>query len=624
MPCRFIRRTYRFVIFALAVLFAIPGLLRAQSYPGLSDARIADIARMLPADPTGFGPPCSDRTAWNGVADDFRDDVEQAEKLIAAPLPGWNEDAYQLYWKTGDRRTGESMMRAHDGQLGPLVLAECSEWKGRFLPRIEEELDAISAQKSWVEPAHTRYAVDLNSSSLAHTVAEALYLLGPKLPESTRQRAMAGLEQHVFAPMRRSFQGLHPDSWLHAPSNWNAVCLDGAVGAALTILPSRDDRALFAAAAEYYSPHYLDSFKDSGYDEEGIGYWVYGFSHYENLREQLWLATAGKIDLFNNPKARKAALFGFQFAMLPGVYASFADAHFGSTPDSALLADINRIFNLGMDGKIAPPRVPVFDRELPVAVPAAFPLPSQIGNSSRDHDMVPVGLRTYYADAGILVDRPGPGGRLAITIKAGGNGGHSHNDIGSYAIGLGSVQPLGDPGGPSFYTAETFSPHRLDSRLLNSYGHPVPEIEGHLQLDATKVKSVPILSTSFTPAHDSISMDITAAYDDPNLRRLVRTMRYSRGGAGAIEIEDNFDVAGPADIVETLPTHGACRQLAPDKLEFDYEGARLEVTIAAPAPIAITQDKIDDYGTAFTRVGAHVHLAHSGSIVLRIRPLASE
>jgi hypothetical protein len=622
MACRFIH-AHRVVIFSLAGLFAVPALLRAQTYPGISDARITAIAHMLPADPAGFGPPCSDRAAWEPVAADFQDEVAQAEKLIAAPFPAWNEDAYQLYWKTGDRRTGEAMMRAHDGQLGPLVLAECSEWKGRFLPRIEEELDAIAAQESWVEPAHRRYAVDLNSSSLAHSVAEALYLLGPALPPATRQRAMSALEEHVFVPMRRSFQGLHPDSWIHAPSNWNAVCLDGAVGAALTILPNREDRALFAAAAEYYSPHYLDSFKDSGYDEEGIGYWVYGFSHYENLREQLWLSTRGKIDLFDNPKVRKAALFGFQFAMLPGVYASFADAHFGSSPDSALLADINRIFGLGMADKIAPPRVPVFDRELPVAVLAAFPLKSQFKEADGDVDALHVGIRTYYADAGILVDRPGPGGHLAITIKAGGNGGHSHNDIGSYSIGLGTVQPLGDPGGPSFYTAETFSPHRLDSRLLNSYGHPVPEVDGHLQLNATKVKAVPILSTSFTAQRDSISMDITAAYNDPNLRRLVRTMRYSRRGAGSIEIADKFDVAGPAGIVESLPTHGTCRQLGPNKLEFEYEGASLEVTIAAPAPITITQEKIDDYGTAFTRVGVHLRLAHSGSVEMRIRALAA-
>jgi hypothetical protein len=93
------------------------------------------------------------------------------------------------------------------------------------------------------------------------------------------------------------------------------------VDAALTFLEDRRDRAVFAAAAEHWGGNYLDSFTDSGYDSEGIGYWAYGFSHYNEMREQLWLSTKGQLDLYDDAKARRSALFGFQFAMLPGVYA---------------------------------------------------------------------------------------------------------------------------------------------------------------------------------------------------------------------------------------------------------------------------------------------------------------
>jgi len=33
-------------------------------------------------------------------------------------------------------------------------------------------------------------------------------------------------------------------------------------------------------------------------------------------------------------------------------------------------------------------------------------------------------LQNYFAQPGVLVSRPAPGGRLAVSIKAGGNGGH--------------------------------------------------------------------------------------------------------------------------------------------------------------------------------------------------------
>jgi hypothetical protein len=612
-------------IFALVLLLVAPASAFAE-YPELSAARIAAIAQMLPDKPAGFGVPCSDRTAWEAVAQFYQGSVRQAATLIADPLPGWDDNAYLRFSRDGDRKDGEAMLRRHTGQLTPLVLAECSEWNGRFLPRIAEQLDAISTEASWTLPAHdaklenfrqTRYYVDLNAAALGHSVAEALYLLGDKIPEATRQRAMAALELHIFAPTRHSFAGQDRDWWLAAKHNWNAVCLNGVTDAALTVLPSRKDRALFATAAEHWVANYLDSFSDSGYDDEGIGYWGYGFSNYEELREQLWLSTGGKLDLYDNPKARKAALFGFQFQMLPGVYADYGDAHFMSRPDPAFLAAIDRIFRLGVfPDDLSRMRSGRFDN-LPVAALAGFPNDSQRYDRGENATDL-LGLRTWYGDSGILVDRPAPDGDLAIVIKSAGNGNHSHNDIGSYSIGLKRTQPVGDPGGPSFYTADTFSSKRYDSRLLNSFGHPVPEIDGKLQRLATAVHPQ-VLFTSFTPQEDTITMDITAAYDVASLHKLIRTMRYSRAAGGSVELVDQFDIAQSADIVESFPTHGTCRRIDAKTLQIDLEDAHLLVTIDAPAEFVVTQEKVDDYGNPFTRVGAALHLAKSGRIVMHIR-----
>ena len=119
-------------------------------------------------------------------------------------------------------------------------------------------------------------------------------------------------------------------------------------------------------------------------------------------------------------------------------------------------------------------------------------------------------------------------------------------------------------------------------------------------------------------------MDITPAYNDANLHKLVRTMHYFRSGGGSIEIEDQFDTGGPAEIVELLPTHGTCRQIDAKTLQFDFEDAHLQVTIDAPAPFTVTQDKIDDYGTAFTRVGVALHLAQSGKVIMRFHEVTTK
>jgi hypothetical protein len=615
--------------FCLAGLILTIAVSARAQYAELSPQRIHQIEAMMPAAPAGFVRPCSDRSAWQPLAAQLAPQVKRAEALLTQPLPAWSDDAYLNFKRTGDRLAGEKMMHARQDWLPTLVLAECAEGRGRYISRIAMVLDELASQKSWTLPAHDgnldsfsgrHYFVELNSADLAHTIAETLYLLGPQLREETRRHMMDALEQRIFAPMRESFSTGKGNAWIHYKMNWNAVCLDGVTGAALTVLPDRKDRALFAAAGEHYSQYYLDGFQSDGYGVEGMGYWNYGFSHFVKLRETLWQATQGKIDLFASAKAKKIALFGTQFPMFPDNVASFEDAHYMLGPDAGLMQYVERVFGLkASTPNSGPGQIEATGlKTLTWVVMTLFPNhAAELKNSIPGGDAV--GLRTYYPESQVLVSRPNPDGKLAITIKGGGNTTHSHNDIGSFVIGLGATQPVGDPGGPSYYTASTFSKDRLQSRLLNSYGHPVPVIDGHLQLDATKVIAQ-IVDTKFTDKQDSITINATNAYDTPRLRKYLRTMRYSREGAGSIEIEDRFDLTGPVDIEESLPTHGSWRQIDDKTLEFTADGERLRVMINAPGTLTLSADKVDDYRNPFTRVGAKVHLEHSGSVKMVFTP----
>ena len=49
---------------ALGSALLVAKLVCAEPYPELDNARIGAIARMLPAEPAGFGVPCSNRAAW--------------------------------------------------------------------------------------------------------------------------------------------------------------------------------------------------------------------------------------------------------------------------------------------------------------------------------------------------------------------------------------------------------------------------------------------------------------------------------------------------------------------------------------------------------------------------------
>lgn len=604
-----------------------------QSYSELSTARIHEIAGMLSAEPSGFGRPCSDRAAWTPDLTVLQGFVSQAEQALNTPFPEFDEQAYLQFTKTGDRQPMERNLGSRMNQLVPLVLAECVEYKGRFLSRIAEVMDSLAAMPSWTLSAHdpqllnlhgVRYYVDLNAADMADNMAEALYLLGDRIPAATRNHVMEEMEKHVFGPMRKSFeQGNRAEDhngnwWLYADMNWNAVCVKGVTGAALTVLPSVEDRAVFVSAAEHYIQHYDDGFNPDGYDTEGLGYWNYGFSHFIELRENMLRTTGGRIDLLASARMQKAALFGMEFPMMPDNAAAFGDAGVMPRPDAHLTHIIDHIFQISQksaepsDQNIGVQHVGLTSLVLDLFPVSGDQLPTPPELSHHD-------LQTYYADSGVLVSRPAPGQDLAVTIKAGGNTTHSHNDIGSFVIGFDDVQPVGDPGGPRYYTGATFGPHRLDSKLLNSFGHPVPEIDGRLQLDATKVK-VNVLSHSFTPQEDRIAIDMTPAYDVPGLKQLTRILVHSRHGSGAIEITDEFTVTKPTDVIESFPTHGTWQKINDHTLLFSSGGKQLRVTIEAPNPATFAETTVDEYGNPFTRVAAQIPIDGSSKITMRFTP----
>jgi Heparinase II/III-like protein len=616
---------------AIAIVLSGQSEAWGQQFAELNPTRVHEIATMLSAQPSGFGAPCSDRAAWASKSDRLKSVLAQAEAALNNPGAA-----------RGGRGGGAS------GGLDSLVLAECVEYKGRFIPLISQAMDATVARPRWTAASRdprgaatpdAPYWVDLVSADSGDTLAEAMYLLGDAIPADVRKRAADGVEKHIFGPMRRSYEHggdpvvgagadpaqfnllqLNSNWWLHGDLNWNAVCLKGVTGAALAMLPSVEDRAMFVAAAEHYIEHYDKAFNADGYGAEGLHYWNYGFAHFIELRENLIRATGGRIDLLASEKMKKVALFGTEFPMLPGNAASYGDAYWMEKPDPLLMLQIDNIFRNPQSqpqaGDVLPGRG-IQNSALTARCLEIFPIkgdtlptPASIVEHKR---------QVYYADSGVLVSRAAPGQNFAVTIKAGGNTTHSHNDIGSFAIGMGGTQPVGEPGGPAFYNAETFSANRFNSKLLNSFGHPVPEIDGQLQLDATTVK-VNVITQAFSDAEDRFTMDITKAYAVPALKQAKRTMVHSRAGRGSVEITDEFDIGKGLEIVESLPTHGSWSKVDEKTLLFTLDGEKVQVTIEAPGPVTISETKVDEYRNPFTRVEIHVPLAGSGKVTMRFTP----
>ncbi len=229
----------------------------ANTRADVDPKRVDAIATMLSDNVFAFGPRISNRDAWNKLAhqSELHGQIAKATLLISKPLPPLTDDLFLEFSRTGNRQNYEAAYFDRTERLTPLVIAECIEHHGRFIPALENLIAAIDEQKLWMLPAHDPQLenfrghatnIDLFSSELACELANASYILGDSLSPHTREQIDQNVRRRVLDPFREMVIGSRkPNWWITANNNWNAVCLANVLGAALAALPDKHDRALF-------------------------------------------------------------------------------------------------------------------------------------------------------------------------------------------------------------------------------------------------------------------------------------------------------------------------------------------------------------------------------------------
>lgn len=561
----------------------------APAAESLDAARVAQIAPMLSDQPTGLGTPIADRATWDKLALDpaFAPTLTRAEGYLTEPLPEQPDDLFLDFSRTGNRTRWQKVAGLRRGRLAPLVIAECLENKSRFLPRLEELIEALCAERTWVMPAHdaklTNFKgeaidIDLVSSALAWDLATADWLLSDKLSPDLRAKLRQNIQTRVLTPYRDMFTGARPVNWwMLTTSNWNAVCLAGVTGAALAQIPDKQLRAEYVAAADKYVRNFLNGFTSDGYCSEGLGYWDYGFGNFVWLSETVRQATGGKLDFLLLPNAKAPAMFGANIGMVGGVSPAFADCGVNAQPDPSIMWFVNRRLGLGLTA---------YDTLRPgsglgsLSHGMLLNFPNGASETAPATEAQKSLLRTWFEQAGILIGRPAAGSnaKLAVALKGGHNSEHhNHNDVGSYVVVAGRRAVLLDPGG-EVYTARTFSSKRYDSKLLSSYGHPVPLVAGQMQKVGADARGE-VLRTDFTNDVDTIEFDLKSCYAVPDLKTLTRTFVYSRAGEGSLKIIDKVEFTTPQTFETPLITRGRFKETDKGKLLIYDADQVIDVTV---------------------------------------------
>ncbi len=484
---------------------------------------------------------------------------------------------YSLYYASKretpeDRNNNyEQKYNSRRHRLERLVLAECIENKGRFLGDIEKIIEVICEEPTWSLPADDsdgkRFlgesaVTDFRTARTAWNLATADYWLGRKLSPSIRELIRETVEARFLLWYEA---GIKQDDYQYIP--WadsdryrNADCHACLLGCAFALVDQVERRAVFLAATMINVDKYINTFHKDGFSPDGIHAWNEGFSAMVLIAEVVFQGTGGRTDMFTRPVYREASLYGLRMEIAPGVFEVIGDRWRGDRPITYPTAFISKRLGLGLTKlEEAAPFFGVGPGALYRVGVYCFPnsATQSAGKASREQAVKPPleTLRTEFPQSGVVILRPGArrnGKEMAVLLKGGGNDDvGNHSDVGSYVVTLRGGVPLCELGARYDRPGLTVE-DRMESNLINSFGHPVPKIDGKLQNNG-KGTYAALSSYETSNEVDTVKYDISQAYpwaDAKDVRDLTRTFIYHRTGGKDVQN------AGPATltVVDTMRT----------------------------------------------------------------------
>ena len=121
---------------------------------------------------------------------------------------------YLEFTANGNRRNYGKPYGQRSHQISKLLLAECLEYKGRFLPALERDILALCVERSWTMPAHdgslsnfkgTKLTIGLGSSARGWPLPSADACLGDRLSQRLRCTCVEMRVSHgCFSLQRRA------------------------------------------------------------------------------------------------------------------------------------------------------------------------------------------------------------------------------------------------------------------------------------------------------------------------------------------------------------------------------------------------------------------------------------
>lgn len=505
-------------------------------------------------------PPASDRAAWEGLSEEVRAGlVKRGEALLEMKWESLPASQFLEFAREGNRSRYERAQFERRGALRDLTLAECVENKGRFMDQIVNGIWLTCEETYWGLPAHVGVqqagkglpdaaepTIDLFAAETASQLAWTTYLLGSKLDAVSplvRPRIALEMDRRIFTPFldRDDFwwMGLSSRRDLN---NWTPWIISNILPCAMIVEPDADRRAAIVHKSMIVVDNFLNPYPADGSCDEGPNYWGRAGGSLFDCLEMLSAATAGQIDIYDNPLVRNMAMYIHRAHIGGDWYVNFGDASARAGPEGALVYRFGR--------RVKDPDTIAFGAWLLRRAPAESSrrgpsleraLPALFDVKDLPPDPKPPLVRdVWLPDLQMIIAREQAGSDKGLFLAAiGGHNAqsHNHNDVGSFVVALDGVPMLIDVGVET-YRAQTFGPNRYDIWTMQSGYHNLPTINDVMQRDGRQFAAREV-SYRADDAAAEISMDIAAAYPREALcKSWKRSFRFVR--SRQIEITDTY------------------------------------------------------------------------------------
>jgi len=495
-------------------------------------------------------PTAQDRRFWQGLPDEVRKaHIARGEEALGRPWPSLPATLI-LKWRRGDISSTEADYRrpqlARRQILADLVLAECTEGKGRFLNGIVDAIWSICEESSWLQasemgglPDGERPRVTIRSADTTGYLVWSIYLLNEELDRISSQiraRVVREIDKRVLTPyLKEDANWMGFEGGRERPNNWNPWSNSEVLAATMLLEPDTERRLDIVERILKCLDRFLDPYPSDGACDEGPSYWGHAGASLLDCLELLYGASEGKIDFYGQPLVQEIGRFISRAHIHDNYFFNFGDAParvsvlpisaflYGKRIGDQELASFGAYFvkrqpqsDLTSSASLGRRLLTLLHLSDMLATPASAPL----------HRDVFLGEELHLMAAR---SRTGSSEGLYLAALGAHNGqSHNHSDVGNFVL-YADGQPVIVDAGVETYSGRTFSSDRYQLWTMQSAYHNLPTINGYMQA-AGRGFAARNVSYKADDAMAELNMDIAKAYPaEAGVESWTRTIRLNRG-----------------------------------------------------------------------------------------------